>query len=58
MAWTLVTPGAAPRAAKCDLLDATGDGRHDCLIANPDWLLAALDPATGTYVKKIYHRSI
>jgi hypothetical protein len=47
LAWAQVTPGSAPLAILCDLLDATGDGRHDCLISNPDWLLAAIDPASG-----------
>lgn len=47
MMWNIVIHGAAPTAANCELLDMNNNGKRDCLLANSDWILAAVDPVAG-----------
>ncbi|XP_059475865.1 uncharacterized protein LOC132196930 [Neocloeon triangulifer] len=48
--WTIIIPGAAPTAANCELLDMNNNGKRDCLLANSDWILAAIDPINGKFL--------
>ncbi|XP_065338869.1 uncharacterized protein LOC135938838 isoform X2 [Cloeon dipterum] len=48
--WTINIPGAAPTAANCELLDVNSNRNRDCLFANADSILAAIDPKNGKYL--------